>query len=65
MKLVLVLNVTLRSSNSKSILHFYIYVRGFTKFGIKVHIVEAKGSGILEDLTFRILEGSDPKLKLS
>ena len=36
-----------------------MYVRGFTKFGIRVHIVEAIGSGILEDLKFKISEGSD------
>ena len=35
-----------------------IYIRGFTKFGIKGG-VKATVSGVVEDLKFKILEGSD------
>ena len=36
-----------------------MYVRGFTKFGIKVCIVKAVVSGVFENLKFKISEGSD------
>ena len=37
------------------------YVRGFTKFGIKIQGgVKATVSGVVEDLKFQISEGSDP-----
>ena len=35
-----------------------IFMRGFTKFGIK-GIVKATVSGVFQDLTFEISEGSD------
>ena len=37
-----------------------MWVRGFTKFGIYQDIVKATGSGVFEDLKFKISEGSDP-----
>ena len=45
---------------SLAVSRFYrtcMYDRGFTKFGIKD--VKATVSGVLEDLTFKISEGSD------
>ena len=36
-----------------------MFIRGFTTFGIKVCIVKGTGSGVLEDLTYKISEGSD------
>ena len=37
-----------------------MWVRGFTKFGMYQGIVKATVSGVVEDLKFKISEGSDP-----
>ena len=36
-----------------------MWVRGFTKFDMYQGIVKATVSGVIEDLKFKILEGSD------
>ena len=40
--------------HSVCIMLLNMYIRGFTKFGIKVCIVKATVSGVLEDLMFKI-----------